>query len=71
VVREFLQKRGLIVVENRGSDGSRFLDVLLPPNPTELAEHTRLAFAEVFAISSDATVEVMGEGFSWTSASTP
>jgi hypothetical protein len=66
-IREFLQKRGLNIVEKRGSDGSRFLDVLIPPNPAELAEHTRLAFAEVFGIPNGATVEVMGEGFSWSS----
>jgi len=67
-IREFSKKRGLNVVENRGSDGSRFLDILLPPDPTKLAEYTKSAFAEVLEISSEATVEVMGEGFSWSAS---
>jgi hypothetical protein len=64
-IRDFSKKRGLNVVETRGSDGSRFLDISLRPDPAELAEYTKSAFAEVFGISSEATLEVMGEGFSW------
>ena len=37
----------------------------------ELAEHTKSAFAEIFAISDDATLEVMGEGFSCSSPGIP
>jgi hypothetical protein len=64
-IRHFAKVRALQVLENPGSDGSLFLDVVLPANPDELARHTRDAFAELMNVGGNAEIEVLGGGFSW------
>ena len=64
-IRHFARARGLQVVENSGSDGSLFLDVVLPADPDEVAQHTRDAFVELMSVEGNAEIEVLGDGFSW------
>jgi hypothetical protein len=47
-IRAFFAERGERVIESRGTNGARFLDVELPADPDRLALLTAGVFSEVF-----------------------
>ena len=64
-IREFYRSRGWTVLENRGSDGSLFLDVVLPPDAAAVAREAREVFQELLGVDDGASITVKGEGFEW------
>jgi hypothetical protein len=61
-VRTFFEARSMPIVENRGLDGSRFLDVELGGDPEVIAEITREVLAEVFGASPADSLQFDGQG---------
>jgi hypothetical protein len=61
-IRKFFEARGVSVVENRGSDGSTFLDAEFRSNPRLVAALTRAVLAEVFGAGEGARLRFESSG---------
>ena len=61
-IRAFFMARDLEIIENYGSDGTRFLDVDLRATAAGVASLTAQAFVELFGTPSDAALNFSGDG---------
>jgi hypothetical protein len=61
-IRAFFAERGERVVERRGTDGARFLDVDLPADPDRLARLTAGVVCEVFGAPRTVKLVVQSDG---------
>lgn len=61
-IRAFLAGRGERVVERRGTDGARFLDVDLPADPERLAQLTAGIVCEVFGAPATVRLVIQSDG---------
>jgi len=60
-LRSFLKGHGMDVHESSGSDGTRFLDVDLPPDSKTIATTISQLLVSLYGISSEAKLRFMGE----------
>jgi hypothetical protein len=61
-IRAFFAKQGERVVERRGTEGARFLDVDLPADPDRLARLTAGVVCEVFGAPREVKLIVQRDG---------
>jgi len=61
-IRMVAEGRGLVLVENSGSDGSRFLDIDLSADPVEAARASEILLREVFGVTDATSLEFAGDG---------
>jgi len=61
-IRMVADRNGLVLVENRGSDGSRFLDIDLSADAVEAARVCEILLREVFAVDNTTGLEFAGDG---------
>jgi len=61
-IHAFFAKQGERVIERRGTDGARFVDVDLPADPDRLARLTAGLVSEVFGASRIVKLVVQSDG---------
>jgi hypothetical protein len=61
-IRATAEREGLAVLENLGSDGSRFLDVNMKADAGEVARVCRAFLREVFGAGEGTRLEFKGDG---------
>ena len=59
--RETARKQGLAVIESKGSDGSRFLDINIEGSPSEVSRVARAFAAEFLDVTDDSDLEYKAE----------
>ena len=59
--RETAKKQGLAVIESKGSDGSRFLDINIEGSPSEVSQVARAFVADFLDVTDDSDLEYKAE----------
>jgi hypothetical protein len=61
-IRAVAERNGFVLVENKGSDGSRFLDINLSANASEAARVSEILLREVFRVADATKLDFEGDG---------
>jgi hypothetical protein len=61
-IRSAAEAEGLVVVENKGSDGSRFLDIDIEEDAAGVTRVCRVLLRDVFGAGETAQLEFEGDG---------